>query len=181
MEEIELMNCLRSERPDVYQHCKRTAHWSHKLAIAMDYPLDVAEDIRHAAEIHDIGKICVPSSILNKPGKLTQIETNVVNSHTNVCILDCFGFRSELNRYVAGNHHRHYSEISKECAIVSVADVFDALTSKRSYREPASPEDALMIMKINPRNDNLDPEIISILSNLITSPKLIFQRAESPF
>ena len=123
------------------------------IAKKMDYP-DI-ENIRMAALLHDVGKIGIPENILNKPGRLSDDEYEIVKAHPN------YGYKilgniEELNRVkdiirfhherVDGNGYPHNLKgflIPMEARIIAVADTFDAITSDRAYRKGMSVKEAL--------------------------------------
>ncbi|MBR1735508.1 MAG: HD domain-containing protein [Firmicutes bacterium] len=155
-------------------HIKKTAAYV-KIIIDQlrkngDY-LDILTDeyrdnVVHSAPLHDIGKIKVPDSILNKPGKLTDEEFEVMKQHTTagkeiiedaITLVDESGYLSEA-KDLAAYHHEKWNgkgypeglageDIPLSARIMAVADVFDALLSKRSYKEPFTFEKALSIIE----------------------------------
>ena len=125
------------------------------------------EDVFHSAPLHDIGKIHVPDAILNKPGKLTEQEFATMKEHTSSGeeVIDSAietigtdaGYLKEA-RNLAACHHEKWDgtgypcglageEIPLSARIMAVADVFDALVSRRSYKEPFTIEQALAIIR----------------------------------
>ncbi|MCR5032214.1 MAG: HD-GYP domain-containing protein [Lachnospiraceae bacterium] len=137
-------------------HIKRVSEYSRVIAEAMDLPEDEVEEIRLASTMHDIGKLIVPAEILDKPGKLTDEEFALIKQHTTYggeLLEDVEGEVMQLSRKIALDHHERVDgkgypagkkaqEISLAGKIVAVADVYDALTSRRSYKEPWSEADA---------------------------------------
>ena len=137
------------EAKDLYTkgHSERVAKYSEMIARKMGYSDDDAKTLYIMALMHDVGKIGIPDAIINKPGALTDEEFKIVKSHPVIGAdilkeVDAFEKISEI----ALNHHERvdgkgYSngltgnEISDEVAIVSVADAYDAMTSRRSYRD----------------------------------------------
>src|SRR5439155_11419720 len=101
------------------------------------------EHLRYAALMHDIGKLAVPSRLLNKPGKLTPDEYAIVQRHNHVCIdiLTKVDFMASMVDVASDKHahygddHGHGDERAMEAYIITVADAFDAMTSTRSYRK----------------------------------------------
>lgn len=124
------------------------------------------ENVVNAAPLHDIGKINVPDSILNKPGKLTDLEFAIMKAHTTVGAeimedairrVPSSGYLEEA-KDLAEFHHEKWNgkgyphglsgeEIPLSARIMAVADVFDALVSRRSYKKPFSFEKAMSIIK----------------------------------
>jgi response regulator RpfG family c-di-GMP phosphodiesterase len=144
-------------------HIKRTAEYVRAIGNALYerglFPETVTpeyvDDIVRCSPLHDIGKIKIPDAILNKPGKLTPEEFEIIKRHTAygrgmlsavTAGTDGGGYMSEAVN-IAGCHHERWDgsgypdglagdEIPLSARIMSVADVFDALISKRSYKEP---------------------------------------------
>lgn len=137
------------EAKDLYtkEHSERVAKYSEMIARKMGYSDDDAKTLYIMALMHDVGKIGIPDAIINKPGALTDEEFKIVKSHPVIGAdilkeVDAFEKISEI----ALNHHERVdgkgypngltgNEISDEVAIVSVADAYDAMTSRRSYRD----------------------------------------------
>lgn len=137
-------------------HVKRVAEYSKVLAKSLGYSEEEAEKIKMASMMHDIGKLLVPSEILEKPARLTDEEFQEIKKHPGYgvkLLKDVDGDVLLLARQIAHEHHERvdghgYPEgldkanISMEGRIMAVADVYDALTSKRSYKDAWNPEDA---------------------------------------
>ena len=137
------------EAKDLYtkEHSEKVAKYSEMIARKMGYSDDDAKTLYIMALMHDVGKIGIPDAIINKPGALTDEEFKIVKSHPVIGAdilkeVDAFEKISEI----ALNHHERVdgkgypngltgNEISDEVAIVSVADAYDAMTSRRSYRD----------------------------------------------
>jgi hypothetical protein len=123
-------------------HSARVARYAEYIGVELGCSPSRLEHLRYAALMHDIGKLVVPSDLLNKPGRLTEEEYEAVRAHNEVCV-------SILNRVeflhavlpVATDQHASYEPGSgddfsvMEGYIVAVADAFDAMTSTRSYRQ----------------------------------------------
>ena len=138
------------------QHIKRVSEYSRVLATQLGLSPDQVEYIRIASTMHDVGKLLIPSEILEKPGKLTDEEYATIKTHTTLggqLLQNVEGEEMQLSRTIALQHHerpdgRGYPDglagdrISLEGRIVAVADVYDALTSKRSYKDAWSEKDA---------------------------------------
>ena len=138
------------------QHVRRVAEYSKVLALEMGYSEEDAEKIKLASMMHDIGKLLVPSDILEKPGRLTNEEFNEIKKHPGYganLLNDVEGDVLILAKKIALEHHERFdgrgypdglgaTNISMEGRIVAVCDVYDALTSKRSYKDAWNEKDA---------------------------------------
>lgn len=159
----ETVNALVSaiELKDKYTegHAKRVAEYS--CLLAKEYGLDSSriKNIEIAALLHDVGKIGIPSRILNKPGTLTREEYEHIKEHPLFTkkILDNIDGLPLVSDF-AYLHHEHYDgtgyplglrgdEIPIEAQIIQLADAYDAMTSKRAYRDAATARTALEIIR----------------------------------
>jgi len=143
---------------DTGNHIIRVGELSGILAEEMGLPEDKANEIRDYAPLHDVGKIFVPASILNKPGKLNDDEWAEMKKHTvyaNRLLSDDSYFQTALK--IALYHHEKYNgggypdglvgdDIPIEASIVALVDVYDALRSKRPYKKPFTHEKAFEII-----------------------------------
>ncbi|MEJ7811766.1 MAG: HD domain-containing phosphohydrolase [Gemmatimonadaceae bacterium] len=149
------------ESADAYTHghCERVATYS--LAVACALGLDEAEltTIRLGAYLHDVGKVRVPHEILNKPGRLTREEFEVMQMHPvyGVELLAAIEFPWDIKPIIRWHHEKYDGtgypdrlrgdEIPLSAQIICIADVYDALTTTRSYRAAMTSEEALGIMR----------------------------------
>jgi len=131
-----------------------------------------AEDILYASPMHDVGKLGIPDAILLKPGKLDPNEWEIMKRHTVIGAEILGGSQSgfiKVGEVIALTHHEKWdgtgypnglagNRIPIEGRITAVADVFDALTSKRPYKEAFSVEKALGIVKEG-RGTYFDPDV----------------------
>jgi putative nucleotidyltransferase with HDIG domain len=160
-------------------HCGRVADYACLLAQALGFEGRDLTWIRMGGFLHDVGKIAVPESILNKTGKLTDDEFAIMKSHTTAGddIVSPLNFPYDI-RPIVRNHHERWNgtgypdglagdEIPLVARILCVADVYDALTTTRSYRPALSTQEALRIMD-RESGTVLDPEIYPIFRSLIT-------------
>lgn len=143
--------------------------------IALEYGLDVtqAELLKNVAPMHDIGKIGIPDSILRKPGKLNDAEWKIMTCHAEMGSEIIGNQNSDLLKHakiVANQHHEKWNgegypmglsgeDIHIFSRITAVADVFDALTSKRPYKEAWTIEAASELIQ-SERGKQFDPEVV---------------------
>jgi response regulator RpfG family c-di-GMP phosphodiesterase len=136
---------------DTGAHVLRIRDYSRALARAIGWEEDQAERVAYSAILHDVGKMQVPDEILKKPGPLTPPERETIETHTvaGERILSAKPF-FELARQIARSHHECWDgsgypdglrgeAIPPAARVVHLADVFDALASKRPYKEPWPP------------------------------------------
>lgn len=161
-------------------HAERVKNLSIMLAKELNLAQSYIETIRSAAILHDIGKIGIPTELLNKKGKLTDEEYEVIKQHpmSSKKILDEIDGFSDVTE-MAYCHHEHYDgsgyprglsgdEIPIGAQIIQLADAYDAMTSDRAYRKAFSNEKALNIIK-SERGKQFTPSIVDALFNLIDS------------
>ena len=158
---------------DTGAHILRMSNYSAVIALAFGESRESAEKLLYSAQMHDLGKIGIPDSILLKPGKLNDREWSIMKQHPEIGakILSNSGADViELGKIISYNHHEKWDgtgyprglkgkNIPLEGRITAVADVFDALLSKRPYKEPYSTEKSLDIIKSG-SGSHFDPEIV---------------------
>jgi hypothetical protein len=153
-----LAHSLEANDPYTHGHSRRVARHSLMIAKTMGLPAEYVEKVFTAASVHDVGKIHLPAQVLNKPGKLTDHEYEIVKQHPAmgaemVSDLD----NREITEIVRHHHERldgrGYPDrlggdaIPLGSRIIAVADTFDALTSTRAYRKASEHKVALDILK----------------------------------
>lgn len=168
-----LINVVKAKDIDLYRHSERVAKYALRIADMMGLSDRQKQNIEYAAYFHDIGKIGIKDNILDKPGKLNEIEYNEIKRHPLVGaeIIKEIEYLKEISEIIC-QHHEHIdgsgypnglsgSEIKLEARIICVADTFDALISDRVYRAGLDEETACNILRIG-RNLLYDPEIVDI-------------------
>jgi putative two-component system response regulator len=152
-------------------HLHRMSSFCEILARKMGFSEERCELVRLASQLHDIGKVAVPDSILLKQGKLTPEEFEVIKGHAETGFQLLAGSTAEVVRLgalIARTHHERWDgsgyprglageDIPPEGRIAAVADVFDALTSDRVYRSALPVQSAVEMMK-DERGRHFDPE-----------------------
>jgi putative nucleotidyltransferase with HDIG domain len=152
-----MADALEAQDAYVTGHSRRVARHATRIARELGLSNAEAAKVRLAAAIHDVGKLAVPSSILNKPGTLTEREFAVIKRHADegARIVSVLG-DPELTAIVRHHHERMDGngypaglvgeEIPLGARIIAVADTFDAVTSARPYRGPAAHKEAIAIL-----------------------------------
>ena len=173
-----LANTIDAKDAYTNGHSTRVAKYSMMLAERMGYAGERLENLYYAALLHDIGKIGVPREIINKTSKLTDEEYAIIKTHPTIGanILDEI---TEIPDIAIGArwHHERYDgkgypdrlmgiEIPELARIIGVADAYDAMTSKRSYRDVLSQE-VVSGELIKGKGTQFDPEIADIMLKLI--------------
>ena len=156
-------------------HILRVARYSKLLAAGMGMTKDEVQILFYASQLHDIGKVGTSEMILLKPGKLTYEEFEIMKQHA----VNGFNLlKNTSSKYlkagsiVALSHHERFNgngypsgqkggQIPIQGRIVAIADTFDALLSKRSYKEPWSFEDAVEYI-IQEKGKHFDPQIVDV-------------------
>jgi putative two-component system response regulator len=153
-------------------HIKRMSLYSAAVTRRMGLTESTIETILYAAPMHDLGKIGIPDLILMKPAKLDPVEWEIMKQHTVIGAKILQGSDAEfirLGETIALSHHEKWDgsgypnslkgiEIPITGRITAIADVFDALTSKRPYKEPFSVEKSLAIIREG-RGSHFDPDV----------------------
>ncbi len=159
---------------DTGAHVERMSHYSSAIARKMGLDDEFVENILWASPMHDIGKIGIPDRVLQKPGKLDSDEWAIMKQHTTIgaeILKDASADFIKLAEAIAISHHEKWdgsgypqglkgSDISLAGRIVALADVFDALTSERPYKEPFPLEKTFAIIKEG-QGSHFDPELVN--------------------
>jgi len=173
-----LASAIDAKDPYTHGHSARVAMYSTQIAKEAGLSGEECEQVYFAALLHDVGKIGVPSSVINKPGRLTDEEFGLIKQHpvTGNQILS----RIQQSPYLsigAYYHHERYdgrgyptgmkgNDIPAIARIIGVADAYDAMTSKRSYRDPI-PQQTVREEIVKGSGTQFDPEYAKIMIHLI--------------
>ncbi|MFZ5351181.1 MAG: HD domain-containing phosphohydrolase [Bacillota bacterium] len=177
------------EAKDVYteSHSIRVAKYSCFIAAEMGFSKSFIEDIWVAGVLHDIGKIGISDSILNKKEKLTVEEYELIKQHPGIShkIISKIGLKSEILEAVKYHHERYDgkgypeglqgSNISVMAAIISIADAFDAITSERSYKKAKSIRQGINEIVIN-RGMQFDPKVVDVFERAFLMKSQIIEK-----
>ncbi|MFC1966508.1 HD domain-containing phosphohydrolase [Chloroflexota bacterium] len=158
---------------DTGAHVQRMSHYSSAIARHMGLDDEFVANILWAAPMHDIGKIGIPDRVLLKPGKLDGDEWVIMKQHTTIgaeILKDADADFIKLAADIALTHHEKWTgngypkglsgpEIPLAGRIVALADVFDALTSERPYKDPFPLEKTLAIIKEG-QGSHFDPQVV---------------------
>ncbi len=161
-------------------HILRISHFACTIAKAIGFSDEQADELLHAAPMHDVGKIGIPDAILLKPGKLTAEEWEVMRQHPAIGARIIGEHKSSLLQLaatIALCHHEKWDgsgypnglageDIPLEARIVSLVDVFDALTSVRPYKKAWPIEEALEFIR-DQSGSHFDPMLVDVFINCL--------------
>lgn len=169
---------LHEKHPREQKHSYRVEEYAVMVGKKLDFDHEKMLALRTAAILHDIGKIAIDYSIINKPAKLTDSEYEEVKRHPAIGyrILSSSGIFCDVANIVIAHHERidgkgypkglKGDEISQSAKIISVCDAYDAMISERPYREPLSKEEAIEEL-IAGKNKQFDEDIVDIFIDCI--------------
>ena len=172
-------------------HAQRVADLAASIASAMGLGDEMVEDLRLAGRVHDVGKIGIRESVLNKPGPLTAEEFDHVKESVrlSVEILSPLKHLSRILPYIL-DHQEHWvgsdypralagPEIAIGGRILHIADAYDAMTSRRAFREPMSSQEALKVLSQH-SGIQFDPEVFLAFKSVVQRRKsLVFIDTDS--
>ncbi|MDD3149659.1 MAG: response regulator [Candidatus Gastranaerophilales bacterium] len=183
-----IASALDAKDPYTHGHSQRVTIYALIIANQLDFAESVLEDIETAGLLHDIGKIGVPEDILRKPGKLTDIEFDLIKQHParGKQILAGIDKLANIACWV-NSHHEKWDgwgypqklkgeEIPAAARILAIADTYDAMTSDRSYRKGLPHEVAVEEIK-NCSGTQFDPSMVEIFLQVA---KVFEQAKENP-
>jgi response regulator RpfG family c-di-GMP phosphodiesterase len=177
---ITLGEVVETRSKETAHHVRRVAEYSYRLALMAGLDEYSAELIRLASPMHDVGKIGIPDTILNKPGRLTQEEFEIIKTHTLIGYDILKHSDREIMRAaaeIALEHHERWNgkgypqslqgdKINLFGRITGLLDVFDALSYKRVYKDAWPLEKILDLIK-SERSQHFDPNLVDLfISNL---------------
>jgi putative nucleotidyltransferase with HDIG domain len=169
-----IMEAVDAKDPYTSGHSNRVADLAKELASKLELPAKDVDDIYLGGLLHDVGKLGIPDHILNKPGALDENEMNVMRTHPSIGT--AFMTKIELPEAVLHSITEHHerpdgrgypnklleNELSLAGKILKIADVFDALVSKRQYKDPMPVEKAYDIL-VKGRGVEFDGKLIDLI------------------
>ena len=184
---FEIISTIASmiEAKDSYTkgHSVRVAEYSALIAQELGWKEEDVQNLKYIALLHDIGKVGIPDNVLNKPGRLTDAEFNIIKSHTTIggdilkdieTIVDVdAGAKYHHERYDGNGYPSGLKgeNIPMVARIIGIADSYDAMDSKRVYRD-SLPAEVIRKELVGGRGTQFDPELLDIFVDLLDSGKL---------
>jgi putative nucleotidyltransferase with HDIG domain len=177
-----LANAAEFRDSDTGTHTRRVGRIASAVGKRMGLPLEDAQLLRSAAQLHDIGKIGIPDAILFKRGTLTDVEWEIMKSHTTLgakMLEDGKSRLLQMAEEIAMTHHERFdgtgypvgllgTNIPLTGRVVAVVDMYDALLSERPYKGAWSKTDALYEIK-RVAGTHFDPEVVRVFLDVIES------------
>ncbi len=173
-----LVNAIDAKDTYTHGHSSRVAEYSKRIAELSGKTPAECDEIYYVALLHDVGKIGIPVSIINKKGKLTDEEYETIKQHTVLGSQILSGITEYPNLMIGAKyHHERYDgkgypdrlkgeDIPEIARIISVADAYDAMTSKRSYRDTI-PQQSVREEIVKGSGTQFDPRFAKIMQHLI--------------
>ena len=178
-----LLQLLSEREPDLLRHMNDVAVLARAVARQMRLDAETTETTVRAAELHDVGKVAIPDSILHKPGPLDPDELRFMQKHTLIGerIVSAADAMRPVGLIVRSSHERWDGggypdglageEIPFAARVVFVCDAFDAMTSERHYRPPLTPEQAMAELQRN-AGTQFDPQIVAALADVLAAGRV---------
>jgi len=172
-------------------HILRVGRYSEIIAEALGFSPELLSKIRLYAPLHDVGKVAIPDSILQKTAPLSPEESDIMQKHT------LYGYEllsmakvDDVAKNIALSHHERMdgsgypfglkgTAIPLEARVVALADVFDAITTKRPYKKAMSFEDTIQFIEVESRQ-LFDPDVINAMIKRHKEIQEVFQSLNSP-
>ena len=165
-----LMRALEVKDPYTAAHSQRVARYAAYIGAELEISGQRLEDLRLAALLHDVGKLVVPNRLLNKAGRLTREEFDVVkrHEHVSVAMLSRIDALAPVARLVADSRHDTFAELrSLEAHVIAVADAYDAMASTRSYRQALPEEVVFAELRAKAGTQFLAPCVEALIAALV--------------
>lgn len=181
-----IANSIEAKDANTKGHIQRVTSYAVKMAQDFKLSIEEMESLKKASMLHDIGKIGIPDEILNKPGKLSKEEFEVMKNHAifGSNILKPLNSFKQIIDLVRHHHERldgsgypdglKGDEISLSTRILTVIDIYDALVTERPYKKAFTPEEALAILDEEVAKGYLDKKVLDKFKNILKN----YQKAE---
>jgi putative two-component system response regulator len=182
-----LAQSVEERDPSLGQHCSRLALMGAAMGVALGLDQTGILALQRGGYLHDVGKVAIPDSVLFKPGPLTAEEWAIMKSHTERGERICRNVRSlKPVLPIIRHHHERWDgggypdrlageDIPLLARIIQLADIYDALTTKRPYKHAFSPAEALRIMQEEAAKGWRDPRLMKTFAELVPA----FQNPDS--
>ena len=176
----EYLGRVRKYQERLYWHSIRVMVLTNKMCRKMKMEDEKRRDTLYGAVFHDIGKLSIPIEILEKKGPLDPDERILINLHTILGEEDIPSSISKTARNIIYHHHEKMDgsgypdgirDLPIEVSIVSVADIYDAMSSKRSYKEAYPREEVLTYLEDMAEEGKLDREAVRLIREVTERPK----------
>lgn len=174
-----------------FSHSDNVANYATELARKLNLNDDIVENIRQAALLHDVGKIGIPETILNKPGRLTHEEFEIMKGHVEASI-DIIRHLPSLDYVIPAvlGHHESYDgtgyprrtmgeDIPITARILCIADAFDAMVSERCYK-PALPVEEALLRLEKDAGRQFDPTLVYRFVDMVKQSEIVVRPFERP-
>jgi two-component system cell cycle response regulator len=173
-----LMRVLAAREPDLHEHITSVAELAGAVGHRIGLEPEAIDELVRAAELHDVGKMAIPDTILNKPGPLDDDEWAFMRRHTLIgeAILSAAPALVPVARIVRSSHERYDGggypdglagdEIPVAARVVAICDAYDAMTSDRSYRRGMAPEVALDELRRS-AGTQFDPAVVDVFCTVL--------------
>lgn len=177
-----LARSIEGKDPYTEGHCERLSDYAIRLGQRIGLPQEQITALRRAGVVHDVGKVAVPDAILLKPGRLTEEEWKVMREHPIVGERICAPLKSlRLVLPIIRHHHEKADgsgypdglkgeEIPLTARVLQIVDVYDALTTERSYKRALAPREALATMQEEVNKGWWDPHLFAEFRQMIAHP-----------
>ena len=184
---------IESRDPYTHGHCTRLAEFSAHLGERLGLPADEITALRRAGVVHDLGKVVVPDAVLLKPAPLTPDERTTIKQHPSVGEHICAPLRSfRAVLPIIRHHHERWDgsgypdglvgkAIPLTARILQIADVYDALTTTRPYRQALPPQEAWQILQSEVNRGWWDSELVREFRVMLAEGPAHSAREDSPY
>jgi HD-GYP domain-containing protein (c-di-GMP phosphodiesterase class II) len=179
-----LSNAIEANDEYTKGHCERVTSFALKIGQKIGMTAAELNDLSLAAMLHDIGKLGVPSHILNKPDKLTESEYDIMKSHPRIGARIVSGISSLVKATeIIHQHHERYDgkgypaglkeeNILLMARVLCISDSYDAMTTRRSYRMIPLSKEAVKTELLNGKGTQFDPKLVDVFLELIEADEI---------